>query len=168
MHQSHRQGYRQLPTPRLIQKPSAQPRVQKVQLRFAHRAFHPQEQPVVEVVRIVQAVFVENQRLAQGADLQQAMPVGAVARQARDFQPQDDPRPAQTHLRDEFLKPFPVGGVRPRLTQVAVDHVDALHRPAQRHGPLAQGILAFRAFRILKDLPHGRLPHVEISVTLQM
>ena len=41
-------------------------------------------------------------------------------------------------------------------------------RPAQRHGALAQRILALGALGVLEDLPHRRLPHVQVGVAAQM
>ena len=65
----------QLAAARLVQLPPDQTRTQHMQLRFAHRPLEPEQQAVVEVGRVVEPVFVKNERFAQRADLQQAMPV---------------------------------------------------------------------------------------------
>jgi hypothetical protein len=40
-----------------------------MELRLAHRPLEPQEQPIIEMAGVVEAVFIEDQRLGQGADL---------------------------------------------------------------------------------------------------
>jgi hypothetical protein len=53
-----------------------------VQLGFTHRALEAQEQPVVKVTGIVDAVLVEDECLGEGTDLQEPVPVRRIARQA--------------------------------------------------------------------------------------
>ena len=165
--QSHRQRHLQGPAPRLIQQAAAQPGVEHVQLGFAHGALEAEQQPVVEVAGIVDAVLVEDQRVAQRGDLQQAVPVGRVARQPRHLEPEHDSGAAHADLRDQALEPVavPVGA---RLAEIGVDHHHALGRPAECHRPFAQGVLAARALRVLVDLAHRGLAHVEIGVAAQM
>ena len=91
VHQAHRQPAAQLAAAGFVENAATQARPQDVQLRLAHRPLQPEQQAVVEVRRIVDAVFVEDQGVGQRADLEQAVPVGRVARQARDLQPQHDP-----------------------------------------------------------------------------
>ena len=86
---------------------------------------------------IVEAVLIEDQGVAQRADLQQVMPVAAVASQTGDFEPQHDAGSAQAHFADELLKPFAIGGRSARLAQVMVDHDDPFDRPTKRHGSFA-------------------------------
>lgn len=40
-----------------------------MQFSLAELAFHPEQHPVVEVAGVIEAVFVADQRAAQGADL---------------------------------------------------------------------------------------------------
>ena len=73
----------------------------------------PQQQPVIEVGRIIEPILVADQRRGHGADLQQPVPVGVVAGQPGDLQTQHDPGPAHADVGDQTLKSFPVGGVAP-------------------------------------------------------
>ena len=57
-----------------------------MQFSLAELAFHPEQHAVVEVAGVIEAVFVADQRAAQGADLQQPVPVGVVAGQPGAFQ----------------------------------------------------------------------------------
>ena len=54
-----------------------------MQLRLAHRALETQQQTIVEVRRVVDAILVEDQRAGERRELEQAVPVGVVARQPR-------------------------------------------------------------------------------------
>ena len=165
--QSHRQRQLQGSAPRPVRQAAAQPGVQHVQFGLAHGALEAEQQPVVEVAGIVDAVLVEDQRVAQRADLQQAVPVGRVARQPRHLKPKHDPGAARADLRDQTLEPVAVP-VCARLAEIGVDHHHAPVRPAERHRPFAQGVLAARALCVLVDLAHRGLAHVEIRVAAQM
>ena len=77
-----------------------------MQLGFAHRALEAQKKAVVEVGRIVHAIFVKDERVGQSADFQQPMPVGIVSGQAGYFQPHDDPRASHADIGHQMLEAF--------------------------------------------------------------
>ena len=104
----------------------------------------------------------------RGADLQQAMPVAAIAGQARDLQSQHDAGASQAHLGDQSLEAFAIGGRGSRLAQVAVDDDDPFDRPTQGHGPFAQGVLPLGALGVLEHLPQRRLADIQIGIPLEM
>ena len=54
-------------------------------LHLAHRSLHPQQQAIVRVTRIVDTVLVQNQRTDQTAELEQRVPVAAVASKTGGF-----------------------------------------------------------------------------------
>jgi hypothetical protein len=72
--------------------------------------FHAQKQTIVKIPRVVEAVFVADQRAGHGAQFEELVPVGGVAGQAGAFQAEHDPGAAEGHLGDHLLEPFPVGG----------------------------------------------------------
>ena len=80
--QSGGQARLQLAAARLALDAALQARAEHVQLGFAHRSLQPQQQPVVEMARVVQAVLIKDQGSRQGEHLQQAMPVAGIAGQA--------------------------------------------------------------------------------------
>lgn len=123
-----RQGHAQLSASRFVHKPSLQTRTQHMQLRLAHRALHAQQQAVVEIGGVVQAVFVKDQRIGERADFQQAVPIAGVTRQTRHLKPQYNSRLAHPHITYQTLKPFAVGG-RAGLTEIGIDDDDAVVRP---------------------------------------
>jgi len=61
---------------------AAQAGPDEVQLGLAHGALEPEEEPVVELAGVVEAVLVADQRVGERADLQQPVPIGVVACQA--------------------------------------------------------------------------------------
>src|SRR5262249_54457053 len=80
--------------------PAAQPGPDEMQLCLREGAFKAQQEPVVEVPRVVKAVFVADQGAGQAAQPEELVPVGGVAGQPGAFQAEHDPGPAQRHLGD--------------------------------------------------------------------
>jgi hypothetical protein len=54
------------------------------------------------------------------------------------------------------------------VTQIAAAAADLLARPPQGRGAVAQPILTRGAFRVLEDLSHRGLPHVEQGGSLEV
>ncbi len=55
------------------------------QLHLGKRALHAQQQSVVRLARVVDAIFVDDQRIDETAELEQRVPVATVARKPRGF-----------------------------------------------------------------------------------
>jgi hypothetical protein len=71
---------------RLVANAAIEARAQYVQLCFAHGALQPQQQPVIEHRRVIEAVAIADQRVGEAGEIDEAIPFGIVAGQARDFQ----------------------------------------------------------------------------------
>jgi hypothetical protein len=168
VNQADRQSHFEFTAASLVENAPAQAGSQQVQFGFAHRSLEAQEQTIVEMDGAIEAIFVQDQGAVEGTDLQQTVPVGAVACQTRDFQSEHDASVAQAHFGHQLLKTFAVGRCGPRFAQVPINHDNAFGRPTQRDGPLAQGILTFGAFGVFQDLAQGGLAHVEEGLTLQV
>ncbi len=123
-----------------------------MELSFGHLTFHTQKQAIVKIPRIVEAVLIADQRAGHPAQLQELVPVGAVAGQPGAFQAEDDPGPAQGHLGDQLLESFPVGGRGAGLALVDVDDGDLAGGPAERDRLTAQVVLADRGLGVVDDL----------------
>ena len=106
-----------------------------MQLGLAHGALEAEQQPVVEVGRVIEAVLVADQRAGQRADLQQPVPVGVVAGQPGHLQAEHDPGPAHADLGDQALEAVPVGGRGAGLALVGVDDDDLLGWPSPARPP---------------------------------
>ena len=135
--QADGQGHGQFAAAGLGQLSAAEPGPDEVQFGLAHGALQPEQQPVVEIAGVVDAVLVADQCAGQGADLQQPVPVGVVPGQPGNLQAQHDAGVAHADLGDQPLEPFPVGGRRPGLALVGVDGDDLFGRPAQGDRPSA-------------------------------
>jgi hypothetical protein len=54
---------------------------------LAHGALQPEQEAIIELSRIIDAILIQDQRIGQGAQLDEPMPVGRVARQPGNLQP---------------------------------------------------------------------------------
>src|SRR5208283_181945 len=59
------------------------------QLQLAHCALHAEQQPIVGMARIINAVLIHNDRTDQPAELDQGVPVAPVTRQSRRLDRKD-------------------------------------------------------------------------------
>ena len=135
---------------------------------FAHRALEAEQEPVIKARRIVDAVFVEDQGVGKGADLQQTLPVSIVARQAGDFQTHHDPGASHADVADQTLEALAPGRRRAGFSLIGVDDDDLLVAPAEGNRTTAKRILPSGALGILDDLPHRRLADVQIGAALEV
>ena len=108
----------------------------------ARRALEPEQQPVIEAGRIVDAVLVENESGGKRAQLDEPVPVGRVAGEAGDLETHDDARLAERHLAHQLLEAVARGGTRAGLAEIAIDDADALGRPPRGNRAIAEPILA--------------------------
>ena len=170
--QADRQAAAQLAAGGLVLDAALQPGPEHVELRLGHDAHQPQDEPVVEQRRMVDAVGVGDQRVAHPGQVQQPVPGRVVPGQPGGLQRQDDPDLAERDLGDHALEPVPLPGHRPGDAQVAVDDPDRLPRPAQLPGPADQVILAGGRLGVplhldqggLADIDHGRSGEVEAVI----
>ena len=159
--QPDRQRGDQLAAAGLGDDPAAQPGPDEMEFGLREGALKAQEESVVEVPRVVEAVFVADQGAGQAAQLEQLVPVGGVAGQPGAFQAEHDPGPAQRHLGDQLLEAFPVRGAGAGLALVDVDHGDLAGVPAERDRLAAQVVLADRGLGVVDDLLEAGLADVQ-------
>jgi hypothetical protein len=79
--QPDRQQLPQLPAGGLMPQRRRPPHPQHVQLSFGHLPLKPQDEAVVELTGMVDAIGVGDQRVGDRAQIQHLIPVGVVARQ---------------------------------------------------------------------------------------
>ncbi len=103
---------------------TVEPPHQEAQFRLAHRSLQAQQEAVVEVRQVVDAIGVDHQRVGQSGQLQQTRQVRRRAGQAGHLEAEDGPDLAQADPADQILEPAAVVGRAPRQTQVGVDHLD--------------------------------------------
>jgi len=110
VHQPDRQRDGQLAAAGFVQNPASHARLDHMKFRLGHCSLQPEQQSVVILAGIVDALFVQDHGAGQRAHFQQTVPIDRVARQARHFQPQNDSRASHPHFRDQPLEPFAIRG----------------------------------------------------------
>ena len=147
----------------LVQLAALEAPAQEMQLGLRHRALEPQEQPIVEVASVVHAIHIDDHRVAQCAQFEQAVPVQIRARQARHLWCKHRACLAHRHIRYQGLEVLAPARLGTRLAQIPVQHAHRSLRPAQCQGLVPQGVLAFGALLVVPYLRQGRLPVIPIS-----
>src|SRR5258708_23548925 len=122
-------------------------------LGFTHRAFEAEHETIIEVDRIVKAIFVCQESCCHPAQLNEAMPLRRFARKARCFQSHDDTGLAKRYLAHQLLKAVACRrGNRCGFAEVAVDHPNTFDRPTGCNCPITQRILSLCALIVLGNL----------------
>jgi hypothetical protein len=132
---------------------------EETQFIFGHRALQPKQQPVVDQARVVDSVVVDEEGGHEGAEIDQVMPVAAVACQARRLETEDRPDRAGAYASDEALESWPCHQSRPRPPEILVDRLDV--REPQGPRRLCQRVLAPLALKVIAHLHECGLPHVD-------
>src|SRR3954447_16448876 len=102
------------------------------------------------------------------AHLEQRIPVGTVAGQARDVDRENEDHLTQGHPGHKVLETAAVIARRAARAEIAVDHLDVSLMPAERAGAALQRILQAKALLIGQHLMRGRLANIDYRPPLQM
>src|SRR3954467_10113176 len=135
------------------------------QLHLAHGALHAEQKPVVRMARIVDAILIKDQRADQAAELEQRVPVAAVAGEARGFDRDDGADAALADGGEQLLEARP-GNTGAGAAEIVVDHLNGV--PPQRTGAIDEGILPAAALVIVEDLIGRRLANIDEGATGQV
>ena len=163
-----RQPESEFPLLGLVAQPRQHPSPQDVQFRLAHGAFESEQETVVERRRIVHAVHVRDERLPNGAEVQEPVPVAVVARQPRDLQPEHEPRASEREVRHEPLESGALVATAGGTSQVVVDDNHLRGLPTQLTRVPCQLVLALLTLEMVQNLMLRLLANVHVSVALQM
>jgi hypothetical protein len=166
--QTDRRPHPELTPAGLVEGPAQQAGPQDVPLRLTHGALEAEEQPVVEVTRIVNAVLIEDERLGQRADFEKPVPVAGIPRQPGHLQAHHEADPAQPDLGDQPLEATALRGRGAGQPEILIDHHDLLRRPAERLGAALEVVLARGALAMILHRLERGLPHVEIREPPEM
>src|SRR6266849_1049844 len=142
--------------------------MQPMKLGLRHIALESEQQTIIIGSWIIDAFFVNDERVRERTNFQQPIPVAARASQARDLQAEHGPNVPQTHFSHQPLKTIAANGRGARLPLILVHHLDAGGCPSQVLSPLHQVILPGRAPAIFSHLEQGRLPDVNDGETVKM
>lgn len=101
-----------------------------MQLGLAHGPLESEQQTVVELAGVVEAVLIEYQCVGQRADLEQPVPIRGVAREPRHLETEHNTDLAHAHRGDQLLEALAIA-VSSRLAEVRVDDHHAVQWPTQ-------------------------------------
>src|SRR5258705_10174240 len=135
------------------------------EFELAHRALHAKQQPIVGMARIVESVLVDDERADQSTELDQRMPVAAIAGKTRRL---DREHSADTAVADRCKQPLEAGtrDAAAGPAEVVVDDFDVA--PAKLLGAIDEAVLAPSALMIMRELVCCRLPDVDAGVAGEM
>src|SRR3984885_4190067 len=167
-HEADRQGESELAALGLGKKTGSQATSDCVQFKLRYCSLQSQKQPAVGAGRIIDAVAIGNEATAQATNIQQRVPVGAVARQPRHVDRQNQPDLAEPDPADEFLEAASLCDRRPAQAEIRINHVDVGLMPSEFASALAKRVLEPQAFLIAHHLVGCRLPDVDHGLARQM
>jgi hypothetical protein len=121
-------------------------------LQLAHGSFHPQQQPIIGMSRIIDSVLVDYDGSDQSTELDQRVPVTAIAGETRGL---DCKHSAHARLADCGQQALEAGAcdAAARSSEIVVDDLDS--RPAKLLGTIGKPILSSLAFKIVHQLTRG-------------
>ena len=95
------------------------------------RALQAEQQSAVRAAGIIDAVAVGDQATAQAADIEQRIPIRAVAGETRDVDGQDQADLAEPDASDQLLEAAALRRRRPAEPEVGIDDVDVSLVPSE-------------------------------------
>ena len=149
----------------LVQPASFQSISHSNKLEFADRSLQAEQEPVVGVLRVVNAVLVGQDRSEDGTHLQEIVPIPVVAGDAAHLDPEDQADMLHGNFGQDAMKSAPLDGRPGRLSLIVIDDQDAIPRPSQGDRELDEVVLPFPRFAMVEDLLGIGLAHVNDGET---
>ena len=160
-HQPDRQGQGQFAALGLVEQSGGQACFERVQLQLGDQALQTEDQATIGSGRVVNAVLVADEAVAEAAQVEEVIPVGAVAGQAGDVVGEDDADLLLVDQGDEFLKALASLGGAAGAAEVGVDDADLAGVPAGSVGAVLEVILEFKTLLIRQGLMGAGLADVD-------
>jgi hypothetical protein len=135
------------------------------QFELAHRALHAEQQSIIGVTRIVDSALVDEDRADQSTELDQHVPVAAVAGETRGLDRQHRTDTAGADRPDQTIEPGS-GDPATGAAKIVVDDFD--RGPAELTGTLGERILSAPALVIVQQLIGHRLANVDVGAAGQV
>ena len=150
--EARRERQRQIAPSCLVEEPGSHTGTNRVQLPFGQRPFQPEKESAVGRGGIIQAIDIRNQAALVAAEVQQGVPIRAVAREPRHIIGQNNADLTEGDLAYQRVEALTVMGTRGALSHIGVHDLNGLWGPAQGLGALSQGILEPEAFLMAQGL----------------
>ena len=151
----------ELAPPRLVPLAAIHAILEDMKLRLAHDAGQAEQEPVVVVGRVVEAIGVGQERAESRAQLQELMPVLAGPGQSAHLQAEDQADAVERELGQESLESRASLGRLAALAEIVVDDDHLIARPSQLDGTVGEGVLPRGGFAMVEDLLGRGLPDVD-------
>src|SRR5262249_52828421 len=119
------------------------------QFEFAERPFHSEQQPVVDKLWVVHPILVDDQAVHQTAELEQGVPIAAIAGQTRSLDSENRAGGAGTDGGKQALKSR-ARRAASRTTKVIIDDNHVF--PAKCTCACCKSILTTATFRVVGKL----------------
>src|SRR3954453_5521391 len=145
----------------LVQETRREARPNGVQLDFGDRALEPEQQASIRGARIIDTVSVGDQTILVAAEIEQRIPVRAIACQTRDLGGEHDTDLSKRNARDQVLEPLPVVGGGTAQSEIGVDDLDVLVTPPKAESAPAQIVLQPQALLVRQHLVRAGLANID-------
>src|SRR5690242_18271631 len=107
------------------------------------------------MTRVVDPVLVDEDRPNQSTELNQRVPIAAVASQPRRLDGEHRADAPVTDRRQQPLETGPIDDTTSGSAEIVVDHID--RGPPERPGAIGERVLTAATLRIMQDLIACRL-----------
>ena len=160
-HEAGRKDQCKLTAGCLVQETRCEARPNGVQLDFGDRALEPEQQASIRSAGIIDTVSVGDQTILVTAEIEQRIPVRAIACQTRDLGGEHDTDLSKRDTRDQILEALPVVGGGTAQSEVGVDDLDVLLTPPKAEGAPAQIVLQPQALLVRQHLVRAGLANID-------
>jgi hypothetical protein len=123
---------------------------------LAHRPLQPEQQTVVEQRRMIDAVGIPDQRVGEAGEVDEAVPIGVVARKARHLQTEHQSDMGECNLGSEPREAGSCNRTGAGEAEVLADDENAILGPARLARLAGERMLPLRRFAIVWE--HGVRP----------
>ena len=144
----------------------ASPLPHAAQLICGHGALHPEDEPVMALARIIDAVISDAQRLRQRTQIKPMMPGPMVAGSPAGCQGEDGADTPGTHGGQQLATARALVASRPTPAPILINH-DDVGKPSPA-SLIGEGIVPPRALGVRPDLMARGLADRDGGVTLEM
>jgi hypothetical protein len=134
-------------------------RPQHAEFELADGPLHAEQEAIIRPTGIVDAVQVDDTCIDQAAELEQVVPVAAVAGQPRSVEAQHRPDFAGAQRCHQPLEAGPCHRPAGGAAEIVIDHFDLAETPAPRD--VDELVLAPLALQVALDLGLSGLPNID-------
>ncbi len=158
----------QLTAGSLVADPAIEAGANDMQLCFTHGAFESEDQAVIEKRRVIEPIAIADQSVGDAAEIEQAIPIGIIAREARNFETKDDADSAESNFGGQACEAGALGHTGAGKTEVLINEDHLLVGPTELPCPLGQRVLPRGRFPVLLHLGGGGLAYINDGSSLNM